>query len=276
MIFFLLLEIGMMGVFLAQDLFLFYIFWEFTLVPMYEEGTRAWAPVVIGLSVIGILYGAFVALVQPDMKKLIAYSSVSHLGFVMLGIFAFDHAAVSGSVLQMVNHGLSTGALFLLVGVIYERLHTREIARFGGLAKVMPMYAAILLLVSLSSIGLPGTNGFVGEFLILLGTFREWPIAAAAGGLGVILGAVYMLWLYQRVALGPLTREENRHVTDASKLEVAYLAPLVAGILFLGLYPKPVLDRIDPAVQYTLEHVERKALATAGERNARPVAENAR
>ena len=166
--------------------------------PMFPSAAMTLAPLFLSLSAIGIVYGALVAMVQPDMKKLIAYSSVSHLGFVMLGLFAFDSAAVTGSVMQMVNHGISTGALFLLVGVVYDRLHTREIAHFGGLAKVMPMYAAIFLLVTLSSIGLPGTNGFVGEFLILIGTFRAAPLAAAVGGLGVVLGAVYMLWLYTK------------------------------------------------------------------------------
>jgi NADH-quinone oxidoreductase subunit M len=230
--------------------------------PLFPEAAFAFRPVILSLAAIGVVYGALVALVQPDMKRMIAYSSVSHLGFVMLGLFAVDRAtgwpreAVTGAVLQMVNHGLSTGALFLLVGVLYERRHTREIAQFGGLAQRMPMYAAILLFVTLSSIGLPGLNGFVGEFLILIGTWKVAPVAAGVAASGVVLGAVYMLWLYQRVALGRVTRPENEHIPDATLGEVLYLAPVLAAILFIGLYPQPLLTRIAPAVDSTLTHME--------------------
>ncbi|MDQ3097524.1 MAG: NADH-quinone oxidoreductase subunit M, partial [Chloroflexota bacterium] len=231
--------------------------------PLFPEAALAFVPVILTLGGIGVIYGALVALVQPDMKRLVAYSSVSHLGYVMLGLFALGSvptrsvSQVSGAVLQMVNHGLSTGALFLLVGILYERRHTREILQYGGVAKRMPMFAAILLFVTLSSIGLPGLNGFVGEFLILLGTYQISAIAGIAGALGVVLGAVYMLWLYQRVMLGPLDRPENEALTDTSKREALYLLPVLAGILVIGIYPQPFLARIEPAVQVTLEVIER-------------------
>ncbi|HVO30562.1 MAG TPA: NADH-quinone oxidoreductase subunit M [bacterium] len=221
--------------------------------PLFPAAAISFSPLILTLGAVGVIYGALVALVQPDMKKLIAYSSVSHLGYVMLGLFAMNGEAVTGAVLQMINHGISTGALFLLVGVIYERRHTREIAKFGGLAKSMPLYATIFLLVTLSSIGLPGTNGFVGEFLILIGTYRAQPAAAVVGAAGVVLGAVYMLWLYQRVCLGPITDKENEHVSDASGRELLYLLPAIAAILLVGIYPRPLLDRIEPAVNATLE-----------------------
>jgi NADH-quinone oxidoreductase subunit M len=227
--------------------------------PLFPEAAIAFTPLILALGATGVIYGALVALVQPDMKKLIAYSSVSHLGYVMLGLFALNVESASGAVLQMINHGISTGALFLLVGILYERRHTRDIAAFGGLAKRMPMYAALFLFVTLSSIGLPGTNGFVGEFLILLGTYRVAPIAGVLGAFGVVLGAIYMLWLYQRVALGPVTNPENEKVTDASWREVGYLLPAIAAILFIGVYPKPLLDRIEPSVQATIERIQRKA-----------------
>ena len=224
--------------------------------PLFPEASHAFTPLFLALGAVGIVYGALVAMVQPDMKRLIAYSSVSHLGYVMLGLFAMNAEAVSGSVLQMINHGISTGALFLLVGVIYERRHTREIAQFGGLAKSMPMYAAILLFVTLSSIGLPGTNGFVGEFLILIGTYRVAPVIGVLGALGVVLGAVYMLWLYQRVALGPITNPENEKLSDASPRELLYLLPALIAILFIGVYPKPLLDRIEPSVEATIQRIQ--------------------
>ncbi len=231
--------------------------------PLFPAAALAYAPWIVLLAAIGIVYGALVALVQPDVKRLVAYSSVSHLGYVMLGLFALDPERVydavpqvTGSVLQMVNHGLSTGALFLLVGILYERRHTREIAAFGGLARTMPIFAAILLFVTLSSIGLPGLNGFVGEFLILLGSFRAAPVATVAGAFGVVLGAVYMLWMFQRVALGEVTRAENRTVTDASGREVAYLLPILAAIVAIGVYPRPLLTRIEGSVRATLERVE--------------------
>src|SRR6185436_10743532 len=181
----------------------------------------------VGLALIGIIYGALVAMVQPDLKKLVAYSSVSHLGFCMLGLFAMNPQGLVGATLQMLNHGVSTGALFLLVGVVYERRHTRLIADFGGLWKPMPVYATIFLIVMLSSIGLPGTNGFVGEFLVLLGAFRTNPAWVIIAATGVILSALYMLWMFQRVFFGPVTHAENEKLTDLTFRERLVFAPLI-------------------------------------------------
>jgi NADH-quinone oxidoreductase subunit M len=376
MLFFLLLEVGMMGVFLAQDLFLFYVFWEFTLVPMYfligiwggaqrmyaaikfflytmagsilmllailwlgneggsfyvpqliaeahipagiqtwlffafaaafaikvpmwplhswlpdahvqaptagsvilagvllkmgtygflrfniplfPEASQKWAWLMALLAVIGILYGAAVSYWQKDVKKLVAYSSVSHLGFVMLGLFALNPQGIEGGILQMVNHGLSTGALFLIIGMIYERRHTREFDEFGGLWKVMPVYAVLTLIVSLSSMGLPGLNGFVGEFTILLGAFgagqagifgNNGVLYAAFAAAGVILAAVYILYMFQKMFLGPLTNEKNENLKDLNAREIITLVPLLVLIFWIGLYPKPFFDLIGPTVE---------------------------
>jgi NADH-quinone oxidoreductase subunit M len=216
---------------------------------LFPEAWQYFVPLILVLAVVGILYGALVALVQPDIKKLVAYSSVSHLGFVMLGLAAGTVASTQGAILQMVNHGLSTGALFLLVGVIYERRHSRMIADFGGIAGVVPVYTAVFLVITLSSIGLPGLNGFIGEFLILAGAWSEYPVAVVLGGLGIILGAVYMLWLVQRVFWNPLTHEENRSLEDMNLREVVAMAPILALVVWIGVHPTTFLSPIEAAVR---------------------------
>ena len=214
------------------------------------------------LAVIGIIYGALVAMVQPDLKKLVAYSSVSHLGFVMLGLFAFNLQGMQGALYQMLNHGLSTGALFLIVGMIYERRHTRMIDDFGGLWKQMPLFSALFLVVTFSSIGLPGLNGFVGEFLILLGAFQATPFWAAGAATGMILGAIYMLWMFRRVNFGPLSRPENQKLQDIGAREIVILAPILALIVFMGVYPRPFLSRMRFSAEPIIQRVESKKEAT--------------
>src|SRR6266581_2860920 len=210
---------------------------------------------VVTLALIGIVYGGLVAMVQPDFKKLIAYSSVAHLGFVMLGIWALTLQSVQGALLVMINHGISTGALFFLVGMIYERRHSRLIEAYGGIARVVPLFAVILTIVSLSSIALPGTNGFVGEFLVLIGSFRTYPIATAVATSGVIIAAAYLLWALQRVIFNPLDQPENEKLPDLTPRELAVLLPLVACIVWIGVYPKPILDRMEPAARQFIESV---------------------
>jgi NADH-quinone oxidoreductase subunit M len=222
--------------------------------PLFPDALPVFMPWVGILAVVGIVYGALVAMVQLDLKKLVAYSSVSHLGFVMLGLASMNAIGVSGSVYQMLNHGISTGALFFMVGMIYERRHTREIAAFGGLWKKLPLFASCFLIVTLSSIGLPGLNGFVGEFMILLGSFRAEPVTAAIATSGVILGAVYMLWMFQRVMFGPLDKVENRVLEDLTRREIVVLAPLIALIFIMGVYPKPFLETMEASVATTLAH----------------------
>ncbi len=385
MIFFLLLEVGMVGVFVSLDLFLFYVFWEFSLVPMYllvgiwggqnrmyaaikfflytmagsilmllailwlgidmgtfsytdmlgkvpaaaqgllfvafaaafaikvpvwplhswlpdahveaptagsvilagvllklgtygflrfnlglfPEAARQYAPTMALLAVIGIVYGAIVSYPQKDVKKLVAYSSVSHLGFVMLGLFALNAQGIQGAILQMINHGLSTGALFLIVGMIYERRHTRELAEFGGLWKVMPLYGTLTLIVTLSSMGLPGLNGFVGEFAILLGAWGAGQPGAAFGSylyagfasLGVILAAVYMLWMFQKMFLGKVDNPHNEGLADLNWREIVVLVPILIMIFWIGLYPAPFFNLMSPSVNQLVTLLQGAAVA---------------
>ncbi|MGZ8443890.1 MAG: NADH-quinone oxidoreductase subunit M [Candidatus Binatia bacterium] len=223
--------------------------------PLFPDAAIALMPYLVALSVIGIVYGAVVAMMQSDIKKLVAYSSVSHLGFVMLGLCALNMQGVQGSIYQMLSHGLSTGALFLMVGMIYDRRHTRVIAEFGGLWKQMPVFSAVLLVVTFSSIGLPGLNGFVGEFLILLGSFSVTPRWTAVAATGVILGAVYMLWMFRRVIFGPLNNPENQKLQDLNCREWVILAPIIFLILYMGVYPQPFLSRMQPAVEVNLKRI---------------------
>jgi NADH-quinone oxidoreductase subunit M len=222
---------------------------------LFPEASRSLAALISVLALIGIVYGAIVAMMQTDVKRLVAYSSVSHLGFVVLGTFAFTLQAMTGGVLQMVNHGLSTGALFLLVGMVYERTHTRSLSEMGGLATGMPWLMGAFLFVSLSSIGLPGLNNFVGEFLVILGTFARNPAFGAIAAIGVVLAAIYLLWAYQRMAQGPVAAKHANH-PDLSAREYALLAPVLALILLIGVYPKPLLDRIDPTSSRIVKAVD--------------------
>lgn len=234
-----------------------YGFLRFSL-PLFPDASLRFAPALAVLGVVGIVYGGAVSIVQRDIKRLVAYSSVSHLGFVVLGIAALTTVGMSGSVLQMVNHGLSTGALFLLVGMLYERAHTRQIEELGGVASLMPVFAGAFLLVSLSSLGLPGLNGFVGEFLILAGTFPVNRAFAIAGAFGIVLAAIYLLWAYERVFTGPtrVPHEERKSLwRDLSVRELVVIAPLLAAIVAIGVYPKPLLDRIEPSVERVRQEV---------------------
>jgi NADH-quinone oxidoreductase subunit M len=229
--------------------------------PLFPEAAAYFAPALAVLAVIGIVYGALVAMVQPDMKKLVAYSSVSHLGFVVLGIAAMNTQGVSGAVYQMLSHGISTGGLFLIVGMLSERRHTRQIAEYGGLKKVTPHLVAAFLIITLASIGLPGLNGFVGEFLILLGAFRWDPRLAAFAATGVILSATYMLWMFQRVNYGPVTHDENASLADLRPREWAVIVPIIAVAVLMGVLPNLFLRPIEPSVERMLNHFHRGAPA---------------
>jgi NADH-quinone oxidoreductase subunit M len=225
--------------------------------PLFPQAAYYFVPLFSILALIGIIYGALVSMMQTDLKRLIAFSSVSHLGFVMLGLFTFTMAGVQGGIIQMINHGLSTGALFLIVGVIYERRHTRMIADFGGLSTPMPVYATIFMIVALSSIGLPGLNGFVGEFLILLGTFKVNKLYATLGATGVILAACYMLWMFQRVMFGECTNPKNQVLKDLSWREVVIFAPLILFIVWIGVYPNTFLHKTEATTAQFLATMEK-------------------
>lgn len=240
---------------------------NFTLFP---EASREWAFLFIILAIVGIIYGALVAMVQPDVKRLVAYSSVAHMGFVILGMFSFTEWGMQGALYQMLNHGVSTGALFLLVGFIYERRHTRQISDFGGLANVMPIYATIFVITAMSSVGLPFLNGFVGEFLIMLGMWKSTILQITAGvnwnhiatmlaGTGVIFAAVYLLWMIQRVFFGKVTNEKNRTLADLSWREIGLIAPLLFLMVYMGVYPRPFLDRSEESVRAIQERVGQQA-----------------
>jgi len=240
---------------------------------LFPEQARETAWIFIALAIIGIIYGALVAMVQPDVKRLVAYSSVAHMGFVVLGMFSFTEAGMQGALYQMLNHGVSTGALFLLVGFIYERRHTREIKQFGGLSNVMPIYATIFIITVLSSVGLPFLNGFVGEFLIMLGMFQSTALAITAevnwniiatmlAGTGVIFAAVYLLWMVQRVFFGKVTNDKNRTLADLSWREIGLMIPLLFLMVYMGVYPKPFLNRSEQAVKALQERVMHQAGGT--------------
>src|SRR5947209_9804141 len=224
-----------------------YGFLRFSL-PILPDGTKYFVPMMIGLSIIAIIYGALVAMMQPDMKKLVAYSSVSHMGFVMLGMFALNPNGLNGSIIQQIKHGISTGALFLIVGMVYERRHTRDIAQFGGISNVMPVYAVVFLIMTMSSIGLPLLNGFIGEFTIVMGALQERLSWAVFAGAGIVLGAAYMLWLYQRTMLGKIENPANEKLVDMNLRELATLVPLIIVAFWIGLYPAPFFRALDKPV----------------------------
>lgn len=235
-------------------------------VPLFPEAMVAAAPILIFCGVVGIIYGALTAWVQTDAKKMVAYSSVSHLGFVVIGTFAvmaggeLNVEALTGATYQMINHGISTGALFFLVGVVYERRHTRQLADFGGLAENMPWFATLLIIATLSSVGLPGTGGFVGEFLILIGVFQAMPIAAMFASLGVLLGAVYMLTLCRKILFGPLDNPENKVLKDLNARELGYLVPLAILAIVMGVFPNAFMGKTKPAIEHLAKHYKNYSL----------------
>jgi NADH-quinone oxidoreductase subunit M len=251
-----------------------YGFMRFSL-PMFPDAAthQAVRMVMVVLAIIGIIYGALVAMAQKDVKKLVAYSSVSHLGFVMLGLFALNPNGINGAVMQMINHGISTGALFMLAGILYERRHTYEIAEFGGLASVMPRFSTIFLIVTLSSLGLPLMNNFIGEFLVLRGAFEAKVLWGVLATVGIILGAAYMLWLYQRVFFGQVTNSANGRLADLDSREFWQFAPLVVLIFWIGVYPKPLLSYINPQTEVVVAQVKPDYFKTAPAAHRAEVAE---
>jgi NADH-quinone oxidoreductase subunit M len=249
-----------------------YGFLRFSL-PILPDASRYFVPMIAVLSIVGIVYGALVALAQKDWKRLVAYSSVSHMALVMLGMFALNPVGITGSIVQQLNHGISTGGLFLIVGIVYERRHTREISEYGGLSKVMPVYAAIFLIMTMSSIGLPTLNGFIGEFLILQGVFVTSKAWAAFAASGVVLGAAYMLYLYQRTMFGKIENPKNERLFDLSHREFATFAPLLVLAVWMGLYPSPFLRRIESSVNHIVVRVNPQYAAACG--GGAPTAESA-
>src|SRR5712672_1339048 len=249
-----------------------YGFLRFSL-PILPDASRHFVPMMVVLSIIGIVYGALVALAQRDWKRLVAYSSVSHMALVMLGMFALNPVGITGSIFQQLNHGISTGGLFLLVGVVYERRHTREISEYGGLSKVMPVYAAVFLIMTMSSIGLPTLNGFIGELLILQGVFVANKVWAAFAGSGVVLGAAYMLYLYQRTMFGKIENSNNERLADLSHREFATFAPLLILAVWMGIYPAPFLRRLESSVQQIIMRVNPQYAAKYAECNPTPTAD---
>jgi NADH-quinone oxidoreductase subunit M len=240
-----------------------YGFIRFSL-PILPDASRAFVPMMVVLSIVGIVYGALVAMAQRDWKRLVAYSSVSHMAMVMLGMFALNPVGITGSIVQQLNHGISTGALFLIVGIVYERRHTREISEYGGLSKVMPAFAAVFLIMTMSSIGLPTLNGFIGELLILQGVFVANKVWAAVAASGIVLGAAYMLYLYQRTMFGKIENPKNERLADLNLREFATFAPLIALAVWIGLYPAPFLQRLNTSVAHVIARVNPEY----GEKNA--------
>lgn len=239
--------------------------------PLFPYAAHHFLPVIAFLSIAGIIYGALVAWVQPDMKKLVAYSSVSHLGYVMLGLFALNIQGIEGGIYQMLNHGVNTGALFLLVGMIYERRHTRLMEDFGGIAKIMPVFATFLMIATLASVAVPGTNGFVGEIMILVGAFKTYPAFGVFAVSGMVLGATYMLWMYQKVMFGPVTVEANEKMTDLNFREIATMIPIAVLVFVMGIFPGLFLRKMDASVNYFIVQYTQRYEMYVAEKNGGPV-----
>jgi len=233
-------------------------------IPILPEATELFAPLVYTLSIVAVIYTSLVALAQEDMKKLIAYSSVAHMGFVTIGMFALNEQGIQGSIFQMLSHGVVSGALFLCVGVVYDRLHTREIARYGGLVKNMPKYAFVFMLMTMASVGLPGTAGFVGEFLVLMGAFRDNTWVAMLAATGMILGAAYALYLYRRVVYGKLLHADCKALMDMTRREIAVFAPLIVVVIWMGVYPSSFLSVTEASVNQLIEAYQTKLAQGAG------------